>query len=97
MSKGKQYTNEFKLDAVNYRLTHQELTTAQCANNLGVGKSTLSKWIATFKNEGSIATRGSGNYQSDEVKETARLRKELKDTQDALNILKKAMGILSKD
>ena len=40
--------------------------------------------------------RGSGNYSSDEAKEIARLKRELKNTQDALEILKKAMGILSK-
>lgn len=40
--------------------------------------------------------RGSGNYSSDEAKEIARLKKELKDTKDALEILKKAMGILNR-
>ncbi len=34
-----------------------------------------------------------GNYESDETKEIARLRKELRDTQVALDILKKAIGI----
>ena len=33
---------------------------------------------------------------SDEAKEIARLRKELKNTQDALEVLKKAIGILGK-
>jgi len=37
-----------------------------------------------------------GNFSSDEAKEIARLRKELKDTQDALEVLKKAIGILGK-
>ena len=41
-------------------------------------------------------SRGSGNFSSDEAKEIARLRKELKDTQDALEVLKKAIGILGK-
>ena len=35
-------------------------------------------------------------FSSDEAKEIARLRKELKDTQDALEVLKKAIGILGK-
>ena len=39
---------------------------------------------------------GIGNFESDEAKEIARLRKELRDTQDALDILKKAIGILGK-
>ena len=43
-----------------------------------------------------MPTGGSGNYSSDEAKENARLRKELKDTKDALEILKKALSILGK-
>ena len=48
------------------------------------------------ENEGTIPTRGRGNYESDEAKEIARLKKELRDTQDALEILKKAISILGK-
>ena len=47
-------------------------------------------------NEGTVPTRGRGNFESDDAKELARLRKELRDTQDALDILKKAIGILGK-
>lgn len=47
-------------------------------------------------NEGNVPTRDSGNYASDEAKEIARLQKELRDTKDALEILKKAIGILGK-
>ena len=43
-----------------------------------------------------LISRGSGNFSSDEAKEIARLRKKLKDTQDALEVLKKAIGILGK-
>lgn len=39
---------------------------------------------------------GSGNYSSDEAKEIARLQRELRDTKDALEILKKAIRILGK-
>ena len=38
----------------------------------------------------------SGNYVSDEQKEIARLRRELRDAQDALDVLKKAINILGK-
>ena len=38
----------------------------------------------------------SGNYASDEAKEIARLQRELRDTKDALEVLKKAIGILGK-
>lgn len=55
------------------------------------------KWIKDANNNGNkIESRGSGNFSSDEAKEIARLRKELKHTQDALEVLKKAIGILGK-
>ena len=65
------------------------------SEEIGIGSSTLSRWLSDArKNEGKIEHRGSGNYSSEKDKEIARLKKELKDTQDALTILKKAMGIL---
>ena len=62
----------------------------ECAANLGVGRSTLSRWISESKNSenGSVEMRGTGNFESDEAKEIARLRRELRDTKDALEILK---------
>ena len=96
--KNKQHTKQFKLDAVNYRKEHPDLTQAECAKNLGIGVSTLGKWEAQFRdNDGDIPVRGSGNYESDEAKEIARLKRELRDAQDALDVLKKAIGILGKD
>ena len=90
-----QYTKEFKEDAVRYYLDHKDLGSAVCAKNLGMSRTALSAWIKESKeHNGEVATRGSGNYQSDEAKENARLRKELRDSQDALAILKKAISIL---
>jgi transposase len=43
-----------------------------------------------------IPVRGSGNYSSDEQKEISRLKRELRDAQDALDVLKKAISILGK-
>lgn len=51
----------------------------------------------TFFCDGKITTRGSGNYESDEAKEIARLKQELKAKEDALRILKKAIGILGEE
>lgn len=90
-----QYTEEFKKDAVRYWEEHKDLGISACAKNLGVSKSALSGWRKSYiENEGSVPTRGRGNYENDEAKENARLRKELRDTQDALEILKKAISIL---
>lgn len=90
-----QYTKEFKKDAVIYWQEHKELGINACAKNLGISKSTLSTWRKLYENnDGDIPTRGRGNYESDAAKENARLKKELRDAQDALEILKKAIGIL---
>ena len=91
----KQFTKEFKEDAVRYYQEHKELGYETCANNLGISRTALCTWVKAAKaNDGEVTTRGSGNYQSDEAKENARLRKELKDAKDALEILKKAISIL---
>ena len=94
----KQHTKQFKLDAINYRKGHPDLTQLQCAKNLGIGISTLARWESQYRNnDGDIPVIGSGNYESDEQREFARLKRELRDTQDALDVLKKAIGILGKD
>ena len=93
-----QHTKQFKLDAINYRKEHPDLTQVERAKNPGIGVSTLARWEAQFRdNEGDIPVRGSGNYESDEAKEIARLKRELRDAQDALDVLKKAIGILGID
>ncbi len=71
---------------------------SKCAKNLGISKSALSTWGKSYdENEGSVPTRGRGNYESDEAKEIARLKKELRDTQDALEILKKQSAYWEND
>lgn len=91
-------TQQFKEDAVRYALDHPELTMRQCAQNLGIGLSTLDRWKRKYQeNHGEIPSPGSGNYSSDEQREIARLKRELRDTQNALDVLKKAISILGKD
>lgn len=98
MARGKQHNKQFKLDAVTYRKEHPDLTQEECAKNLGIGISTLARWESQFRNhDGDIPTRGSGNYATDEQKEIARLKRELRDAQDALDVLKKAISILGKN
>lgn len=82
-----QHTKQFKLDAINYRKEHPELTQVECAKNLGIGVSTLARWGSQFRdNDGDIPVIGSGNYAFEEVKEIARLKRELRDAQDALDM-----------
>ena len=86
----KQHTKQFKLDAINYRKEHPDFTQLQCAKNLGIGISTPARWESQYRNnDGDIPVIGSGNYESEIQRENARLKRELRDTQDALDVLKK--------
>ena len=91
-------SQQFKEDAVRYTLSHPELTQKECAKNLGIGLSTLGRWIKLYREtNGEVPSPGSGNYASDEQREIARLKRELRDTQNAFDVLKKAISILGKD
>ncbi|AJA48063.1 transposase [Clostridium pasteurianum DSM 525 = ATCC 6013] len=92
----KQHDKQFKEDAVQYYLGHKDLGVKGCAKNLGIGISTLRKWVKESQSENGIQVRGSGNYASDDQKEIAQLRRKLRDTEDALDVLKKAISILGK-
>lgn len=89
-----QYEKQFKEDAVKYYYEHKDLGLAKCVEKLGTSKTALTTWVKLAKETGEVRTRGTGNYASEEAKELARVKRELRDTQDALEILKKAIGIL---
>lgn len=94
----KKHDQTFQINAVKYVLEHPDLTMKECASNLGVGLSTHSRWKTLYRhNNGVIPVHGSGNYASDEQKEIARPKRELRDAKDALDVLKKAIRILGKN
>ena len=45
MAKGTKYSQEFKEDAVRYRLEHPEMALRKCAENLGISESALKNWM----------------------------------------------------
>ncbi len=47
----KQHDKQFKLDAVQYYQDHKDLGVRGCAENLGIGYSTLTKWLKDFGNQ----------------------------------------------
>lgn len=96
MKKTKKHFDEtFKQDAVNYYYSSGK-SMKDAAEDLKISQSGLNNWIQSAKaNEGIVEHRGSGNYSSDAEKEIAKLKKELRDKEDALDILKKAIGILN--
>lgn len=77
---------------------HPDLTQTECAKNFGISITTLTRWLAQYReHDGDIPVRGSGNYESDEQKEITRLKRELREAQDALDVLKKTIDILGED
>jgi len=89
------YTPEFKRDALNYLKEHKELTNHEAAEKLGVPYHTLYGWIRESRRQLNPESfdETTGNL-SDLEKENLRLQRELRDTKDALEILKKAISIL---
>ena len=47
-----------------YYKDHKDLGVRGCAENLGIGYSTLTKWLKDLRESGDIPVRGSGNYAS---------------------------------
>lgn len=90
------YDKEFKKQAVQYYLDNKDhMSVNEMSKNLGIGASTLHKWIRLFTETGGIG-RGSGNFASDKDKEIAQLKRKLRDAEGAIEVLKKSIGILSK-
>ena len=48
MAKKKQIDKQFKIDAVNYRKHHPELTMAEVANNLGISLSSIHRCLMNW-------------------------------------------------
>ncbi len=81
---GLKRTDEFRADAVRIALT-SGLTRQQVADDLGVGMSTLNKWITAHRDTGVVPKE-----DLDLAKENDRLRREIKLLKEEREILKKA-------
>ena len=89
------YDKEFKREAV--RLVLEEGRKAsEVERNLGIGRSTVSRWIREFKEGPEYAFPGQGRLKTpdDELRKLQRENKRLRRERD---ILKKAVAIFSKD
>ena len=78
------HTEEFRQEAVRIALT-SGLTRRQVASDLGIGFSTLSKWIQRSRNDETISVP-----DQDLFKEVERLRKENRRLKEERDLLKKA-------
>lgn len=80
----KKYTDEFRRDAVRIAIS-SGLTRPQVSSDLGVGLSTLNKWVQKHQHDDLM----SGPHEEVE-KENKRLRKEVRLLREEREILKKA-------
>jgi len=90
----RKYTDEFKRDAVQYLKDHPHMDKKEAARNLGMPYDTLYGWYKQDRRATNPDAYDEVGRQTEEEKEIIRLRRELRDTQAALEILKKAIGIL---
>jgi len=95
-NKKRQFTQEFKKEAVEYSLSSGK-TIEEVARDLGVAHSNLNRWRTEYRKRGQLAFPGHGKESlTPQEEENRRLKKELIDTQIERDILKKALAIFTK-
>lgn len=90
--KRKQYTAEFKLEAV--RLARELGNVAQAARDLGMHESVLHRWKNELAEHGEEAFPGNGNLRSD-AEIMRQLRRENEILRQEREILKKTLSIFA--
>lgn len=98
MKKRKQFTREFKLEAVRL-LEEGKKPAADLARELGIRRNQLYKWKDIFDNKGHDAFPGQGNRSgtTSQASEIARLKRELARSQEEVEILKKAAAFFARE
>ncbi len=91
MGKRRQFTNEFKLEAV--KLAERgESPVAQVARDLGLHETVLRRWMKLYG-----PRANGGRLTPEEHEELLRLRREIRRVTEERDILKKAVSIFSKE
>lgn len=95
-NKKRQFTQEFKKEAVEYSLS-SEKSVEEVARDLGISPHNLTRWRKEYRKRGELAFPGHGKENLTPQEEKLRkLQKELTDTQIERDILKKALAIFTK-
>jgi len=95
-NKKRQFTQEFKKEAVEYSLS-SEKSVEEVARDLGISHHNLTRWRKEYRKRGELAFPGHGKENlTPQEAENRRLKKELADTQIERDILKKALAIFTK-
>lgn len=89
------YTKEFRRDALKYIEEHPEMKIKDVAMRLGIPVGTLYEWNKSRSRREILGEEASvSGPMTDAEKELRRLRRENRDLEDAITILKKAISIL---
>ena len=91
----KTYTAEFKREAVRLAQTSGK-PIAQVARELGISDTSIHQWRKELSEYGPEAFPGSG-HQTAQEEELRRLKRELERVQMERDILKKTLGIFTRD
>ena len=91
----KNYSKEFKLDAVSLIL-EQGYTRAAAAKNLGINPNILGRWVTEFESDDGQAFRGNGKL-TPELEEIRKLKSQVKRLEMEREILKKATVFFAKE
>lgn len=89
----RKYSEEYKEESVRL-VTDQGLSISQAATDLGIGKSTLDKWVRVYR---SNQKPGEEQLTESEKAELKRLRKEVHTLRMERDILKKATAYFAKN
>ncbi len=95
MTTRKQYTKEFKLDAISLVL-EQGYKQAEAARSLGINVNMLSRWVKEHQHDEGQAFRGNGKL-TPEQEEIRQLRSQVKRLEMEKDILKKATVFFAKE
>ena len=91
----KTYTPEFKREAVRLAQTSGK-PIAQVARELGISDTSIHQWRKDLTEHSSEAFPGSG-HQTAQEEEVRRLKRELEAVKQERDIVKKAIGIFSRE
>ena len=94
MAKRKQYTDEFRREAVRLMMTRGDRTIADIASSLGVAENLLHLWRKKHPDTAEAVRQERGETPEDELK---RLRREVAQLKRDKEILKKAAAFFAKE
>lgn len=90
-NKSKNYTDEFKIQIV--KLVRSGKSASSVANEYGVAKSTVTKWVRDYNNSGSFRAK---DNRTPEENELIKLKKQVKELEMEVDILKQAALIMAR-